>query len=51
MGEDEYQDCPECGMSIRKEVEGVRVEFCYSCGVYLDLAEAEENGLEEPEIY
>lgn len=49
MGEDEYMDCPKCGLSIPKEIEGVRVEFCYSCGIFLELAEVEENGLEELE--
>ena len=51
MGLDEFQDCPECGESIRTEIDGREIEYCYHCGADLNTAVREVYGAEEPEDF
>jgi uncharacterized paraquat-inducible protein A len=51
MGLDDFQDCPECGRSIRTEVDGEEITHCYRCGALLAEVEREEYGAEEPEDF
>lgn len=47
---DDYIDCPECGKSVPRDIEGEPVSFCPFCGSDLERAIVSDLGIDIPDM-